>query len=98
MVPSLTAFFLAAVLALAGWPAPQSQKQAPPEKKEECGTVIPPEQLAAELTLDAAIELPSPWNRRQWRNIFTESVSTFDPCRLENVLQGGPVGVWQAVS
>ena len=48
MVPSLTAFFLTVVLALAGWPAPQSQKQAPPEKKEECGTVIPPEQLAAE--------------------------------------------------
>lgn len=51
----------------------------------------------AELTLDAAIELPSPWNQRQWRNIFTESIATLEPCHVENVLQAGPVGVWQAV-
>ena len=54
-MPSLTAFLLVTILALAITPAPHSQEQSRPEKKEECGTVISPEQLAAELTLDAEL-------------------------------------------
>ena len=48
---SLTSFLLAMILALAITPAPQSQsrKQLPPEEQMECGTVIPPGQLEAEL-------------------------------------------------
>jgi len=50
---TLTTFLLATILALAITPAPQSRKKSPPQEKPEekmgCGTVIPPEQLKAEL-------------------------------------------------
>lgn len=46
---SLTAFLLATILALALVPAPQTRKKSPPAEKTECGTVVTPEQLKAEL-------------------------------------------------
>src|SRR5215475_15765178 len=46
---SLTAFILATILALTILPAPQSQQPSPPKEKIECGTLIPPEQIKAEL-------------------------------------------------
>ncbi len=50
MIHSLTTFLLATILALAFVPAPQTQKKPPPQaKKTECGTVVSPEQIRAEL-------------------------------------------------
>ncbi|MCI0389934.1 MAG: M43 family zinc metalloprotease [Acidobacteria bacterium] len=65
-MPSLTAFLLATILALAIMPAPQSQDKTRQEKKTECGTEIPPEQLEVELarknipalTMGASTETP----------------------------------------
>ena len=53
MMNLLTTFLLATVLALAPVPAPQSRKPAQPEEKSECGTVISPEQVKAELARKA---------------------------------------------
>ncbi|MGH9935562.1 MAG: M43 family zinc metalloprotease [Blastocatellia bacterium] len=53
MMNSLTTFLLATILALASAPAPQSQKKSQPEEKTECGTVISPEQIKAELARKA---------------------------------------------
>ena len=56
MIHSLIAFLLATIMALALVPAPQTQKKSPPQaEKAECGTVMPPEQIKAEL--DRAAEL-----------------------------------------
>ena len=52
---SLTAFLFAIILALALAPAPQSQRKPSPEEEKECGTVIPPEQIKAELARDAEL-------------------------------------------
>jgi hypothetical protein len=46
---SLTSFLLATILALAIVPVPQIQKKSQPEEITECGTVVPPGQLEAEL-------------------------------------------------
>jgi hypothetical protein len=52
---ALTTFLLATILALAPLPAPQTQKKLPPQEKTECGTVVTPEQIKAELTREAAL-------------------------------------------
>src|SRR5262245_2639254 len=50
---SLTTFLIVAILALAITPAPQSQKKSPPGAEAECGTLVTPEQLTAELARKA---------------------------------------------
>ena len=42
-------FLFAIILALSIAPAPQAQEKSPPREKKGCGTVIPPEQIDAEL-------------------------------------------------
>ncbi len=58
---SLAAFLLAMILVMPIVPASQAQEKSPQEKTE-CGTVIPPEQLKAELAREAiaARETPPP--------------------------------------
>ena len=56
MIHSLTTFLLATIMALALVPAPQTQRKSPPQReKTGCGTVIPPEQLKAELARGAEL-------------------------------------------
>ena len=52
---SLTAFLLAIILALAIAPTPEPQKKSLPEEKMECGTVVSPEQIKAELARRAEL-------------------------------------------
>ncbi len=66
---SLTAFLLATILALALVPAPQAQRKLPPQReKTECGTVVSPTQIQAELarrnntSLTTALGSPDPNN------------------------------------
>ena len=55
---SLTAFLLATLLALTLMAAPQSQRKPSPQReKTECGTVIPPEQIQAELARQNSLAL-----------------------------------------
>ena len=59
---SLTLLLLVAILALPGSSASQGQKKSPPEQKRECGTVVRPEQVKAELSrkTDTARTLVAP--------------------------------------
>ena len=52
---SLAAFLLVIVLALAILPAPRVQEKSPPEKKNECGTVVSTQQLQVELARKAEL-------------------------------------------
>lgn len=60
MIRSLATFFLVINLALPMAPAPHAQEKAPRGEKTECGTVVPPGQVQAELAREAFAALASP--------------------------------------
>ncbi len=60
MIRSLATFFLVINLTLSMAPAPHAQEKAPQGEKTECGTVVPPGQVQAELARGAFAALESP--------------------------------------